>query len=56
MYGKTVSGGALAVTSGVTYAQTGSIIAAGVALLVLGTVAVVASRMRRRHDDNVIGR
>lgn len=56
MYGKTVTAGSLALTPGITYSQTGSIIAAGVAMLFVGAIVVLASRFRRKHDDNVIGK
>lgn len=55
-YAKTVTGSALAVTPGITYSQTGSIVIAGLALLLVGGAFVVASRLRRRHDDSMLDR
>jgi len=43
--------GALAVTPGATYATTGSLVAAGVALVGIGAALMIAARLRRRHDD-----
>lgn len=56
MYGKTVTTGALALTPGITYSQTGSIVLAGVAFLLVGGAVVFASRRRRKHDDNILDR
>lgn len=54
MYGKTATGATLALTPGATYSTTGSIVLAGVALILAGFVIVIASRMRRKHDDSVL--
>lgn len=52
-YTKTTTG-ALALTPGITWSTTGSILLAGVALVVVGAAFLIASRLRRRHDDNMI--
>lgn len=53
MYTKT-GGAALALTPGVTFWQLGSITAAGIALLLVGSVFLIATRRRVRHDNNAI--
>lgn len=55
MYTKAGATGTLALTPGITWAQTGSIVLAGAALLVVGVGFLLASRLRRRHDDDMVG-